>query len=185
MRGGARAHCGPNFIEGARSVYKMPCPACWCRIHWTSPDAHCWNAVEHRKAWHGQGCRCRTCWDNARRMCAADRCRGRQVSEMSPETRDYVGECAACHRRNSGRRWDPEPRQGDTQPEPEEDPEVESETVKNEEFCYKCHHYTYLGRNFCSNPSCKRKGPGPTETSRSVCKGSGISYLRTFGSKGG
>jgi len=32
-------------------VCKMPGPACRCRIHWTSPDAHCWNVVKRRKAW--------------------------------------------------------------------------------------------------------------------------------------
>ncbi len=70
----------------------------------------------------------------------------------------YEGQCAVCQRQNPGFRQDPRPRQGDTQPEPEADPAEELEAARNEEFCYRCKQYTYLGRNSCSNPSCRRKG---------------------------
>ena len=154
----ARANHGEDFTEGGRFVCKMPGPACWCRAQWTASNAHCWNVTKHRKAWHGKGCRCQMCWDNLRRMCAGDNCRGRQLSYASVEAKNNAGQSAECRRRNTGTRWDPEPGRKDTQPDPEEDPEVRREPRKEEQFCYECLHYTYLGGNFCSNPSCKRKG---------------------------
>ena len=99
----------PECYWKSTPVNKMPGPACRCRMQWRSSDAHCWNVVKHRKAWHGTGCRCQMCWANMTRMCPADRCHGRRVSWRSPEMRWYEGECAVCQRQNPGFRQDPRP----------------------------------------------------------------------------
>ena len=88
-------------------------------------------------------------------MCDSADCGGRLLSHASVEARNNVGSCEECRRRNASKRWSPH---GPQEPDPEAGPESVCEPEEKGRFCYECRHFTYLSGNYCSNPTCERKG---------------------------
>ena len=144
--------------SSASFVRTMPSPACLCRVRWSAPGAHCWNVEKHRYAWHGKVCRCRLCWKMLVLMCGSADCRGRIIPCTSVEAMNNAGCCEECRVRNDNTR---RPHQSQREPDPETEPGPFHGTGDKRRFCHECQHFTYLGGNYCSNPTCDRKGREP------------------------
>ena len=115
---------------------------CRCRALWTAPSAHSQNAPKER--WdddpHGEGCRCVTCWAILVQLCDAGTfdCEGRRLAVAHAIGGDAYrhairtnGPLPCAHKGRHGR---------------------------HARLCRSCGQATYVGRNFCENPSCSCKG---------------------------